>query len=307
MRKETYYLNTRYAAHYDARSKTYTFELSEPVTNAISMKLKQFHLNIQDISGVLLSEAYSVNGYSTHKIDVMANSESNLKTPKTTRTINTESKTFELSTLTYLTADNRMTLTESVNDTIVFNNTNNDITKALGFVNRSYSVDSSTKITSDKPLAVSYLYNQEKYRQTYMQDNKISSSDNIVASSHVSSIDNIRYYDDINHFFLSVNDFCSNLNSNKINVVNNNISDYILDKVERTNDTNLVIGHLGPIDNSTKENYIYTMIPNNGNTRYYNQPSDIKTLKVKLLHETGTPLNLIYTDFNFTLEFEIES
>jgi len=289
MRKETYFLNTRYANHYDERNKTYTFELSEPIVNAVSMKLKHFYLNIQDISGILLSDVYSVNGYSVYKDISYNNTNQNRKIPKMTWDINTESKTFLSAEISYDTTDNNITLDASENETVVFNNTNNDITKALGFANRSYTVDSNHNIKSDKHIAISYLYNKDKY--------------NINENLTIGNYKSISYYDDVNHFFLSVNDFCSSMNSNKINVTNNNVSDNILDKVERFNE-HVIDANEGV--STTKLNHIYTIIPNNGNTRYYNQSSDIRTLKVKLLHETGTPLDLSKTDFNFTLEFEIE-
>jgi len=261
---ETYYLHSRYANSYNIQTKTFTFQLNEPILNAVSLKLKQFYLKF--IDNDLFEDVYDNNGYRIY--DVSKN--------KINPLYNSGSKHFKSNDISLNdVSDNKIKLSNIDKHNVVFTNKNNDISKALGYKNYSY-------IANDEIIAEGYI------AKSLYQNKKIK--DNIL--KHVNLNNEKAVYDDMYNIYISLNDYCHTLNPKQIHMNTNDVSKYIIDKAQSTTD----------ISNNVIK---YTLDENSErNTRYYDKVSNLRSLQVQLLHETGTPLNLDNHEFNFTIEVE---
>lgn len=262
---ETYYLHSRYANSYNIQTKTFTFQLNEPILNAVSLKLKQFYLKF--IDNDLFEDVYDNNGYRTY--DVSTNNINLL--------YNSVSKDFSSNDISLNdVSDNKIKLSNIDKHNVVFTNKNNDISKALGYKNYSY-IANDDKIIAEGYIAKS-LYQNKKIKDDILK--------------HVNLNNEKAVYDDMYNIYISLNDYCHTLNPKQIHMNTNDVSKYIIDKAQSTTD----------ISNNVIK---YTLDENSErNTRYYDKVSNLRSLQVQLLHETGTPLNLDNHEFNFTIEVE---
>lgn len=259
---ETYYLHSRYANAYNSQTKTFTFHLNETIQNAVSLKIKQFYLNF--INNDLFEDVYENNGYRTY----------DLSKNKLTR-INLKSNEFKKANYNASDFSNDRLMIEptqlQLESVVVFNNKNNDIAKALGFRNHSYTVKDE-KIVADGHIAKSLHKLQDKYDFSFN-----------------SVLYEAQQYDDMHNIYISLNDYCHTLNKQQIHMNTNEVSKYIIDKAVYTTDEKKYT-----LDETSERN-----------TRHYDKISNIRTVQVQLLHETGTPLNLDNHEFNFTIEVEV--
>ena len=113
----TYYFNTRYANFYNKSTRSYTFHLPTHIINAVSLKLNQFHLTH---SYDLFKDVYRVNGYRTYEIS------GNICDQE----FNKKAVLFNKSSLQVY-SNKKIKIIVDHKKTVVFNNTNNDIAKAL--------------------------------------------------------------------------------------------------------------------------------------------------------------------------------
>lgn len=264
---ETYYLHSRYANAYNKQTKTFTFHLNETIQNAVSLKMKQFYMNFIDDDDDLFEDVYENNGYRTYDL-------SNNKLIPDSNT--TKYHDFSSSNINVNVNNNKIVLKNINENYTVFNNKNNDIAKALGFRNLTYIVNNENKsISADGYIAKSLYKNKNK--QSY---ENILDSDTSVNEKH--------QYDDMHNIYISLNDYCHTLNQQQIHMNTNEVSKYIIDKAVYTTD---------------EKKYTLDEISER-NTRYYDKFSNLRTLQVQLLHETGAPLNLDNHEFNFTIEVE---
>lgn len=266
---ETYYLHSRYANSYNIQTKTFTFQLNEPILNAVSLKLKQFYLKF--IDNDLFEGVYDNNGYRTY--DVSTN-KINLLYPSVSKKFNSS----DISLNDF--SDNKIKLFNiSEHNNVVFTNKNNDISKALGYRNYSYVLNKTEpkEIIAEGYIAKS-LYENKKIKDDILKCVNLNNEKAV--------------YDDMYNIYISLNDYCHTLNPKQIHMNTNDVSKYIIDKAQSTTD----------ISNNVIK---YTLDENSErNTRYYDKVSNLRSLQVQLLHETGTPLNLDNHEFNFTIEVE---
>lgn len=176
--------------------------------------------------------------------------------------------------LTYNSVKNVIEIDSNIGDDVYFHQKNDDISNALGFQKKKYSTEST--VQAEKYLAKSII-----------DDNIIKSINGFMKPTKV--------YNDTNSFFISINDFCHSQNTHHIHLNTNDVSRYIIDKA-----------YMYETITSSSTNKYYTLLKDKKrNTRHYDKVYDIKTLKIQLLHENGSPLNIDLYDFNFEIEFHI--
>lgn len=266
----TYYFNTRYANAFNSDTKTYTFRLSDIVHNAVSFTLRDFYLDYNITphnKNTMFYRSYKNNGFSYED----------------STTKNIVHSDFSNTNLTHNQENYLIEMNGNIGNDVYFNQKNDDISNALGFQKNVYSTTSGVKA--------------EKYLTKSLVDTW--SIDTIVSSIALFQTTN-NVYDDTKSFYISIDDFCHSKNTYNIHINSNDVSKYIVDKaymyetIKATSSPN------------TETDKYYTLHKDKKrNVRYYDKLYDIKTLKVKLLHENGNPLNIDLYDFNFEIEFQI--